>query len=151
MDFHRQLHSQIELSIPAKKKTIIEDPARVGPKGKASILKLAKDFHMVVKLDMSKAYDRVEWEFIRAMMLKLGFAKRWVHLIMQCIQTISYSVLLNGAPAGFIKLTRGLRQGDPLSSYLFLICVKGQTSLLSQTEMIVNLKDFYISHSNSSN
>jgi hypothetical protein len=100
--------------------------------------------HMVVKLDMSKAYDRVEWEFIRAMMLKLGFAERWVHLIMQCVQTVSYSVLLNGAPAGFIKLTRGLRQGDPLSPYLFLICAEGLTSLLSQVEMTGSLQGLSI-------
>ncbi len=60
MDFHRQLHSQIESSIPMKKKTIIKDPARVGLRGEAPILKLVKDFHMTVKFGMSKAYDRVE-------------------------------------------------------------------------------------------
>ena len=84
-------------------------------------------------------------------MLKLGFAERWVHLIMQCIQIASSSVLLNGAPAGFIKSTRGLHQGDPLSPYLFLICAEGLTSLLSQAKMTGSLYDFYISHSNSSN
>ncbi len=47
--------------------------------------------HMTVKLDMSKAYDRVEWNFLRNMMLKLGFNDRWVNLVMQCIQTVSYS------------------------------------------------------------
>ena len=86
---------------------------------------------MVVKLDMSKVYDRVEWDFIHNMMLELGFNPRWVYLVMQCIQTISYSVILNGDPVGYIRPTRGIRQGDPLSLYLFLICVEGLTALLN--------------------
>jgi hypothetical protein len=87
--------------------------------------------HMAVKLDMSKVYDRVEWGFIHKMMLKLGFNPRWVYLVMQCIQSISYLLILNSDPVGYIRPTRGIRQGDPLSPYLFLICAEGLTALLN--------------------
>ena len=83
-----------------------------------------------MKLDMSKAYDKMEWCFLEQILLKLGFQESWVALIMKCITTVSYSILVNGEPKGMIKPSRGLRQRDPLSPYLFLFCAKGLNALL---------------------
>jgi hypothetical protein len=55
---------------------------------------------MALKLDMSKAYDRVEWNFLETTMRKIGFAERWIMLAMTCIKTVSYSILINGKPYG---------------------------------------------------
>jgi hypothetical protein len=65
---------------------------------------------------------------------KMGFHPRWISLVMMCINSDSYSLLVNGEPHGCVKPSRGLRQRDPLSPYLFLLCVEGLHSLIKQVE-----------------
>lgn len=79
---------------------------------------------MALKLDMSKAYDRVEWNFLEPFMIKLGSDQQWVKVIMKCVTYVSYSILLKGALTIVFTPNHGLRQGDSLSLYLFLLYVK---------------------------
>ena len=71
-----------------------------------------KTGQMAIKLDISKAYDRVEWSFLRRIMLKMGLPDQWVNLAMETVRTASCSILINGEPKGLIKPTRGIKQGD---------------------------------------
>lgn len=70
---------------------------------------------------MVKAYDRVEWHFLELVLNKMGFSSTWVSWIMQCVTSVSYGLLVNGRRVGHFTLSRGLRQGDLLSPYLFLM------------------------------
>ena len=87
---------------------------------------------LVGKLDIEKAYDSISWEFLYQAMGRMGFGDRWLSWIKWCISRASFSVLINGSPAGFCPSSRSLRQGDPLSPYLFVIGMEALSCLINR-------------------
>jgi len=100
---------------------------------------------MAVNIDMEKAFDKMEWSFLLAILTKLGFHPKWINWIRLCISNSSFSVLLNGSPFGLFSHSRGPRQGDPLSPFLFIIGTEVISRLLHQS-----LRGFKIARSCSS-
>ncbi|KAL9674277.1 hypothetical protein QQ045_030548 [Rhodiola kirilowii] len=103
-----------------------------------------KNGYISMKLDMSKAYDRVEWYFLERMMAAMCFAQEWIRKIMICVKTVSYKVRVNGSITEEIIPSRGLRQGDPISPYLFLICAEWLTYTLNKYQEIGLIKGIKI-------
>lgn len=87
---------------------------------------------MILNLDINKAYDRVRWDFIREVLNVMGFLATWIHIIMEYVSTVTYSVLVNGEPTSKITPTTSLRPGDPLSPYLFILCMEVLSRKISQ-------------------
>ncbi|XP_018488079.1 uncharacterized protein LOC108858692 [Raphanus sativus] len=93
-----------------------------------------KEDFIAIKTDMSKAYDRVEWDFLETLFLKTGFDRKWIDWVMNCIRSVTYTVLMNGESFGHITPERGIRQGDPLSPFLFILCAEALVHVMNRAE-----------------
>ena len=97
-------------------------------------------FH-VLRVDMNKAYDRVDWNFQHAVLLTKNFSSSLINLIQECVTTVNYTLLIKGSPTQYFKHGRGHRQGDPLSPYLFLMCAMSSQLLLCKLNFKRALKE----------
>ncbi|WOH14642.1 hypothetical protein DCAR_0934162 [Daucus carota subsp. sativus] len=89
-----------------------------------------------LKIDISKAYDRLEWNFLEGMLGKYGFHQMWISRVMTCIRTVTYSFLQKGEVFGQLNPERGIRQGDPISPYLYILCAEGLSSMIRRNEEV---------------
>ena len=85
-------------------------------------------------MDYEKAYDSISWEFIYYMLGRLRFCEKWIEWIKNCLESSSISMLVNGNPTTEFKPKKGLRQGDPLTPFLFLIAAGGLVGVVGQAE-----------------
>lgn len=86
------------------------------------------------KLDISKIYDKIDWEHLKDVLVTMEFCQKWIKWIIICMEIMDYYMVVNGSIIGPITLGRGLRQGDPLSPYLFFLCSEGLQALIKQAE-----------------
>ncbi|CAN1761930.1 Transposon TX1 uncharacterized 149 kDa protein [Linum perenne] len=98
-----------------------------------------------LKVDISKAYDRVEWKYVEDMMRAFGFCEQWIRWMMMCIRLVEYKVLINNTKGTTFWPGRGLRQGCPLSPFFFLICAEGLSLLMKNEEKRGRLQGMRVS------
>lgn len=89
---------------------------------------------MTIKLHMSKTYDMVDWDFLEVVIRTMGLSTSARNLIMHCVRSVTFSIRINGVAHGHITSSHSLRQGDPLSLFLFLLVTKGLIALLIKAE-----------------
>ncbi|KAL8156414.1 hypothetical protein AgCh_001488 [Apium graveolens] len=89
-----------------------------------------------LKIDISKAYDRLEWGFVYNMMVKFGFHELWITRVMKFLQSVSYSFSHEDGAFGNIVPQRGLRQGDPISPYIYIMCAEGLSAMIRRSEQV---------------
>ena len=101
--------------------------------------KIGKTGLLGLKINMDKAYDRVEWKFLQQILYSLGFLDHLVTFIMKCVTSVSFLILLNGSPCEVLKSKRGLKQGDSLSPYPFIRCAKVLSGLILKAQEVQTL------------
>ncbi|XP_059316202.1 uncharacterized protein LOC132067074 [Lycium ferocissimum] len=94
----------------------------------------------MLKIDLQKAYDSVKWVFIQQMLEELGFSELYISWVMECIQTVNYSMLINGEPTQPFHAAKGLREGDPVSHFLFGVAVECLSRALVDLKIVKEYK-----------
>ena len=107
----------------------ILDVALIANEAIDSMLK-RNESRVLCKVDIEKAYNHLNWNFLLLVLQRMGFGENWTGWISWCIFTATFSVLINGTPTGFFNNSRGLCQGDPLSPYLFVIGMEALSRLI---------------------
>lgn len=112
-----------------------------------------KEEGVILKLDFEKAYDTVNWEYLFNMMSSFGFQDKWIRWMKVCIQSVRVSVLVNGSPTNEFCPEKGLRQGDPLSPFLFNIVAEGLNILFQRAKalelikgVVIGLREVNVTH-----
>ncbi|KAG8374776.1 hypothetical protein BUALT_Bualt10G0030900 [Buddleja alternifolia] len=100
--------------------------------------------YMAIKIDLAKAFDRVEWSTLLLILENLGFDPKFIHFIHQCITTSSLSLLVNSTTFGYFKSSRGICQGDPISPFLVITFAKILSRLLHEQELLNQLQGIKI-------
>lgn len=90
----------------------------------------SKERSCILKIAFEKAYDSVSWEFLDYMMRRVGFCEKWRRWIRMCTFSRSCSVLVNGSPTEEFSIQKGLKQGDPLASFLYLLVAESLSGLM---------------------
>lgn len=87
--------------------------------------------HMVIKIDLEKAYDRLDWNFIRDTLREAGLNEEWVRIIMECVETTNLSICWKGDNTEYFRPSRGIRQGDSVSPFLFVLCMERLSHMIN--------------------
>ena len=93
---------------------------------------------------MAKVYDNVSWEALRRILLQFGFHENWVQLVMQCDQTVQFAISINGSVTSHFLPKKGIRQGDPISPYLFILLVESLSRKITMEHQWANIKGIRI-------
>ncbi|XP_072981907.1 secreted RxLR effector protein 78-like [Typha latifolia] len=106
---------------------------------------------MMIKMDMEKAYDRVSWQAVIGVLQRMGFPPRWCNWVQACIASPRFALLINGCPTKWIMPRSGLRQGDPLFPYLFIIVTQVLSRIINEKvdQGLLSgyrVKDVHLSH-----
>lgn len=96
---------------------------------------LGKKRFLIFKVGFSKVYDRIEWNYLRCILIHMGFSPKWIALVMEFVCSVSYSFVINGHPRGYLIPSHGIRHGDPISSYLFLLRTKDLSAFIAKREI----------------